>query len=383
MKSKNITILRWITFFTYFRLYAAIAIIYFAKVTGSYALGATIFSVITISTAFFEIPTGIFSDRIGRKNTVVLGALAAVIATTFYALGQSFWLLAIGALFQGLSSSFYSGNNDALLYNTLAEKKQEEHYAEYRGRIGTMFQLGLAVSTLLGGLIATWSLHLIMWISIIPQLLCLSLAFFLIEPKVHTRKTGNIYSHLGEAWRQFIHNKKLRTLSIATILSEQFGEASYAFQAAFYQKLIPLWLIGIVKTISNIEGTISFHYSGRILKKFNGIKVLVIDNIYNSLANIIAVVFSSVLSPFIMTTTSIFYGVTSVAKSAYMQKEFTNEQRATMGSLISFAGSLFFGILSIVMGILADRFSPATAFLILMIFQLGILVFYWRLRQMD
>jgi MFS family permease len=381
MNNKNVSILKWLTFFTYFRLYAAIAIIYFAKVTGSYALGATIFSIITISTALFEIPTGIFSDRIGRKMTVILGATSAVFCAIFYAIGQSFWILAIGALFQGLSSSFYSGNNDALLHDVLSEKKQKQDYAEHRGKVGAMFQLGLGVSTLLGGFLATRSFSLIMWLSVIPQVICLGLSFFLTEPKIHTPHSGNIYNDLGDAWKQFVHNKKLRLLGISTILSEQFGEASYAFQSAFYQTLIPIWAIGVVKTLSNVEGTLSFHLSGKILKKFNGIKVLIIDNIYNSLANIVAVTFPTVLSPFIMTTTSAFYGVTSVAKSAYMQKEFTNEQRATMGSLVSFVGSIFFAFLSISMGFLADKFSPARAFLILMIFQLGILWFYRKLYK--
>lgn len=383
MTNQNLPILRWLTFFTYFRLYAAIAIIYFVKVTGSYAVGAGIFSIITISTALFEIPTGIYSDKIGRRKTVILGAVSAVSCSIFYAIGGSFWILAIGALFQGLSSSFYSGNNDALLHDTLTEAKKEQDYAEHRGKIGTMFQLGLAVSTLLGGFLATGSFALIMWISVIPQVICLGLSFFLIEPKIQTAKSGNIYKHLGEAWKQFVINKRLRILSVATILSEQFGEASYAFQSAFYQTLLPLWAIGIVKTLSNIEGTLSFHFSGKILKKFNGIKVLIVDNLYNSLINMISVVFPTVLSPFLMTTTSAFYGVTSVAKSTYMQKEFTNEQRATMGSLISFVGSLFFGVLSVTMGLLADKFSPAKAFLILMIFQLGILWFYRKLLNTD
>jgi len=43
-----------------------------------------------------------------------------------------------------------------------------------------------------------------------------------------------------------------------------------------------------------------------------------------------------------MSTSSVFHGVTTVAKSGLMQREFSDEQRATMGSLNSFAGSIFF-----------------------------------------
>lgn len=383
MYQKNIKLLRWITFFTYFRLYAAIAIIYFATVTGSYALGATIFSVITLSTALFEIPTGIFSDRIGRKNTVIAGALSAIFATFFYAIGHSFYILAIGAVFQGLSSSFYSGNNDALLYDSLAEAKKEEDYADHRGKIGTMFQVGLGLSTLIGGFVATWSLSLIMWLSIIPQVICLLLSFFLTDPKIHTKKSGNIYLHLQESWQQFRDNKKLRLLSITSILRNQFDEVSYAFQAAFYQTLLPLWGIGLVKTLSNIEGALSYQFSGKVLKRFNNIKILMVDTIYSSFINSISVIYPSILSPFLMSTTSALYGVRTIAKNSLMQKEFTSEQRATMGSLVSFAGSIFFAILSIMMGYLADIFSPEKAFLILMIFQIGILCFYWKLHKVK
>ena len=66
-----------------------------------------------------------------------------------------------------------------------------------------------------------------------------------------------------------------------------------------------------------------------------------------------------------------------------MQKEFTNEQRATMGSLDSFAGSIFFGILAFLLGFLADSFSPARALLILQIVQIGNLLIYWKLFRHE
>lgn len=63
---KNIKFLTWFNFFTDFKLYSPVAILYFAQVTGSFALGMSIFSIAYVSAAFFEIPTGIYSDLIGR-----------------------------------------------------------------------------------------------------------------------------------------------------------------------------------------------------------------------------------------------------------------------------------------------------------------------------
>lgn len=141
LPKKNIKILTWFNFFTDFRLYAPIAIIYFAKVSGSYALGMSIFSITMISSALFEVPTGIFSDMIGRRKTVIFGAVSAVIYACLYALNHSYWLLAVGALFEGLSRSFYSGNNDALLHDTLSEEGNQHRYDEFLGKISAPYIL--------------------------------------------------------------------------------------------------------------------------------------------------------------------------------------------------------------------------------------------------
>jgi MFS family permease len=88
MRSKqNITLLAWHNFFTDFKLYSAVAILYFTHVTGSLALGMSIFSIASIADAVFEVPTGILSDMVGRKNTIVLGSLASIAYAVCYAVG--------------------------------------------------------------------------------------------------------------------------------------------------------------------------------------------------------------------------------------------------------------------------------------------------------
>ena len=123
---RNIKLLRWHSFFTDFSLWAPLAIIYFSRITGSYALGLSIFSVTMISSAIFELPTGLISDKQGRVKTLILGAIAFIISAIFYAIGFNYWILFVGAIFQGLGRSFYSGNNDALLYDNLIETKKTD-----------------------------------------------------------------------------------------------------------------------------------------------------------------------------------------------------------------------------------------------------------------
>ncbi|CAN5201173.1 MFS transporter [soil metagenome] len=377
--TRNIKLLFWFNFFSDLRLYAPIAIIYFTNITGSFALGMSIFSVVMICSALFEIPTGIFSDRIGRRKTIICGAMAAVVATFFYAISNTYLLLVVGAICEGLSWSFYSGNNEALLYDTLAANGKTDEYPRQYGKITSMFQVALAISGILGPFLAIWSFHLIMWLSVLTQWICLALALHMVEPTVHANKSGNIYTHLIDAFKNFENNKKLRLLTISGVIGYAFGEASYQFQAAFYATLWPLWAIGIAKTVANVEAAISFRYGHILLKKINPFKLLIVDNVYNRIVNSIAVIFPSVFSPVLMTSSGIFFGITSTAKNLLFQKEFTNEQRATMGSLGSFLGSIIFGIVAFLLGLTADKLSPAWAILLLNLFQLVNLYFYWKL----
>lgn len=380
---QNIKLLKWFNFFSEFKLYAPIAIIYFSQVSGSFTLGMSVFSIIMISTALFEIPTGVFSDRIGRRKTIIWGALAAVLFTIFYAIGQSFWILAIGAVFEGLSRSFYSGNNEALLHDTLAQSQEEHRYSEFLGKVSAMIQIAVGVAAISGGILATWSFSLLMWLSVIPQIICLFLVFKLIEPRVYTNESGNIYQHLKEAYGQFLRNRKLRLLSLSSIIGYGFGDASYKFVPAFYNTLWPVWAIGIVGTLSSITGALSFHFSGKLIHKFGALKLLFTDYISNRIANIVAAAFPTFLSPVLMSSTSVFLGVATVAKSSLLQKEFDNEQRATMGSLNSFAGSILFGIVSFLLGFIADLLSPAKAILLLQTVLLVNFFIYWKLFKHD
>ncbi len=376
---RNIKLLTWINFFTDFRLYAPVAIIYFSTVAGSLALGMAVFSAASIATAIFELPTGLLSDYLGRKNTVIMGAASAFLSVVCYALGFSLWILIIGAIFEGLSRSFYSGNNDAFLHETLQEHNLTEDYQHHHGRLSSMFQVALGISSLIGGFIAFYSTHIVFWLSVIPQLLCVLLSLKLIEPNIFTQEKNNIYSHLKEAFILFIKNPQLRLLSITGIIDYGFGEAGWVFRSAFINSIWPIWAVGIPQTISNVGAAIGFFYAGNIIKRFSAAKVLFFGEIYSKFINLVALINVTIFSPILMTTTSIFFGLGSTAESTLLQKNFSNHQRATMGSLNSLAGSVFFAIAAYGVGLVGDKFGPANSLLIIQVLTTVNLFFYWKL----
>lgn len=376
---RNIRLLSWFNFFTDFVLFAPVAIIYFSKVTGSMALGMSIFSIAYVSSAVFEVPTGIISDLIGRKKTVVMGTISSVACVTLYAIGGSYWLLFGGGLFQGLSRAFYSGNNDALLHDTLKKIGRENEYHAFLGRTSSMFQIALALASLLGGFLAFRSFSLVMWASVIPQICALLISLQIIEPSEHTKNNSNIFSHLKESLEQFRHNYKLRLLTIATAFRFSLGESAYFFRSAFINTLWPLWAIGISYTLSNLSGAVSFYFSGKVIDKFGSKRILYFEIISNRVVNFIALLFPTMLSPILMSSTSLTYGVSSVATNSLMQQEFSQQQRATMSSLNSLIGSIVFGVFSVLLGWQADLFGPATALITANVLLLIPLFFYRKI----
>lgn len=380
---RNIILLSFFNFFTDFKFYTAVLIIYFATVTGSYFLAMSLFAATMVAGAFFEVPTGIFSDKIGRKNTIVLGALSAVAYTALYALGHSYSLLFFGAVIEGLSRAWYSGNNDAFLHDSLRAENKHHMYDEFLGKVSSMFQLALLIAAVLGGVIATFSFSVVMWLSVIPQILCFILSLFMKEPPVERKESANIFSHLHLSALTLLKNKKLRVLSLNSVIGYGFGESMFNFRAAFVNTLWPIWAIGFSNVLSYAGAAISYWFSGKVIRKFGALRIMIVGQVYGRLVGIVSVIFPTVFSPALMATTSLFYGVKGVAESKLMQQEYTNEQRATIDSLNSLFGSLFYGVCALFLGYIGDSFGPAKALLVGQIILLPLVVLYRKLYKTN
>jgi len=282
-----------------------------------------------------------------------------------------------------MSQAFYSGNNNALLHGILSEEGLEHEYQEHLGKLSSMFQIALAASGLIGAFIASWSFPIIMWLSVIPQILCLIISFQITDNKMPTANKNKLLSELYNGIQTFFNNVNLRLLSLSSILDYALGETSYQFQAAFYNTLLPIWAVGIAKITANACGGLGFHFSGKIVKKFGSIPVLFFGEIYNEVVSFFALIVVSKLSPFLLASSSFFFGTRTITVNTLMQKEFTDQQRATMSSLNSFAGSLLFGVFTFMTGLFADKVGPRDAMLIIQVLCLSRTYLVWKLTKLP
>ncbi|HPO06085.1 MAG TPA: MFS transporter, partial [Candidatus Gracilibacteria bacterium] len=123
------------------------------SVSHSMTLAMSVFSVTMISSALFEIPTGIISDTIGRRKTIIIGASFALLGIIFYSIGNISFLFG-GAVLEGVARAFFSGNNDAFLYDNVKDNNDNLDFQKYLGRLRSMFYLPLVIIAPLSSIIA-------------------------------------------------------------------------------------------------------------------------------------------------------------------------------------------------------------------------------------
>lgn len=370
---RNVRLLSLFNFFNNFKLYGVVAILYFAEVSGSYTAGMSVYAVVTLSSAIFEIPTGIFSDLVGRKKTLLIGAVGSTLAILVYGLSTNIFALLLGSVIKGFANSLFSGNNDSLLHDSLEELNQQDRYAEWLGKVTSLFQVGSGIAAVIGSLLAAWSLKWVVLLSVFPVSLTIPIALLVREPSVISTTTGNIFAHLKKSLKLFSANKKIRLLTIIKTWYFALDEAAYEFNAAFVAMVWPVWAIGFKNVFGKTLGAISFASSGKILKKLGEEKVIQLRSIWDAVTRTLALLLPGWWSPFLLSSNSVWWATGQVAENSLLQKEFTAEQRSTLGSLVSLSQSIAFAVVALLLGILADTWGVIAALLILQVAKLPVL----------
>jgi len=354
---RNIRLLYLHNFLSDFRPQWPFAVVYFAQISGSYTAAMSIWALEMLSSAFMDIPTGIFSDRVGRRYTIFLGSLSAAIGVALYALAQDIWGLLPGAFFMGLSQCLFNGNNNAMLYESLKSQNQEGRFHHYQGRTSSMWHLALCISAFLAAVLEPFGLKFIFMVGIFPQVLAAITSLFFKEPRIHIHDGKKNFHYLLEACIAIRKNPRLWLLLLAQTISFGAGESNYQFKTAFVNMLWPGWGPGIFRGINHSVAFLGYWFSGRILDRIKAPYYLAFREAYWFITQTIAVIMSNVFTPLLMLTGAFVYGPGEVAREQLLQKEFSDHQRATMASIGSFASSLAYAGIALAIGAVADHFG--------------------------
>jgi MFS family permease len=375
---ETVSLLSWFNFLGDFRMYGPIQVIYFAQVTGSYTAAASLLAIKKLSSAAFEVPTGVLSDRLGRRGTMIAGAVVMVAAHLGYAGAPGYALLLMAVILEGLASSLWSGNNDALLYDTLLEAGRQEEFPRHSGQVNSMFQIALALSAALGGWVAgAWSLRAVVVLSVVPQVLCVFVAWWVREPRAHGPLESNVLAHLGSALRGIRDNPVLRRMTLVSALRFS-GESAAQLSPVFVAGLWPLWALGLWRTFGHGVSFVGFRVSGWVIGRLGAARTLLFGELFDNVVNFVALVKPTMVSPLLLGSPA--YGMSTIAQQTLLQREFTDRERATMGSLGSLLGSVLYALVAVGAGLVADRWGIVPALLVIQAVVLVALPLAWSVH---
>ncbi len=134
------------------------------------------------TTALTEIPTGVVADTVGRKQSMIISVLMTTGAVTLFGLAQNFVLLMVANSLWAIALTFESGAGVALLYDSLKEEGREGDYTRVRAQLSMTLLISTGVSTILGGLVASWSMEATFVISALLTFVSLLFVLTLKEP---------------------------------------------------------------------------------------------------------------------------------------------------------------------------------------------------------
>ena len=156
MIERNIKLLKIDNFLGGLYALSMVLVIYFESITKSYAEAMLIFSISSIVKVIMEIPAGIFSDKIGRKKTMILSSFLFFITTLIWASASTFdsvILLYVGAIIFGGSDAFLSGTNEALMYETMDQLNKQDEFDILFSKSCGWLQMGFVCSSIIAALI--------------------------------------------------------------------------------------------------------------------------------------------------------------------------------------------------------------------------------------
>jgi MFS family permease len=111
-----------------------------------------------LSSVLLEVPSGAMADIMGRRNLVVLSAALMVVEMLVFVSvpvggAWAFWVFLVNRIISGAAEAFASGADEALAYDSIAEKERATVWPRVMARLNRWTALGFAASALVGAFV--------------------------------------------------------------------------------------------------------------------------------------------------------------------------------------------------------------------------------------
>ena len=130
-------------------------------------------SIYAVSQTFLQTPFGAMSDKIGRKQAIIIGLIIFMVGSVVCAMSSSIYTLILGRFLQGAGA--ISSVLIAMVSDLTKEEKRTQAMAALGGTIAMSFTVSIFLGPLIGGHYGTDKLFWIVAILTLIAIISLSL----------------------------------------------------------------------------------------------------------------------------------------------------------------------------------------------------------------
>lgn len=221
-------------FFMNFQFWHSIWVLYLRDYRGFSLTQITLLDVpFWLLIVLFEVPSGAFADRFGRRTSLILSSGFFAVAILIFGLSGNYLIILFSYSLWALSLTFMSGADSALLYDSLKIAGREDDFAKVSGRMWAVMAAAALGGTVTGGPMAeATNLAFPVAVSSVVTALAVVSALTMREPPLHAGEIVRYVDLFRDARDIVWQRPAVRSfMGMATLL----GVASFA-PAVFFQQ---------------------------------------------------------------------------------------------------------------------------------------------------
>lgn len=308
----------------------------------------------------FEVPTGVFADKFGRKKSVILGTLLLSTEPFIYLFAKSYFVFAVSFAISAIGFTFLSGTIEALIYDRLKSKGEESLMKKSMGRYESAGLLAMVIAPIIGSWIAkdlsSNQFTILILMTAVTMFIGFAISFFIEDTKKKRVEEDNPLQVLKEGIKVVKGNKSLIHIVILSMFTSPFTTILiYLFQPYLKEAGVNIALFGTIMALALLSAAIFQRYSYKVEELF-GVKrgVFLTTLLPGILYLFMAYVFSPILSVILFITLKAIADVRKPLFSDYKNLHIPSRVRATSLSLITMFTSIYQVVMRLVLGKLAD-----------------------------
>jgi len=299
--SHNIRMLFWISFFgTISFLQPVLTLFYFERgLTSSQILILLMFW--SGAVLIGEVPTGMFADRFGAKYSFLFGSVLKIISIVLLLFAYDPWMFFLYSFINGFSVTFFSGADEALIYDSLKESNEENRMDHAMGKIQSATFISMLIAVIFGSYLAKDLAD-----SQFNLLIILGLAFHLVEvffvlkikqPSMDFFKRENPFSQIksGLGVIRQAPELLLMFLNVTLVFIPAGAVYQYFDQPLMKEAGLPVYLIGVFYAISAVMGYFASNSIGWMTAKVSRVKLMSVSGLLAVIGLLLSALFGSSL----------------------------------------------------------------------------------------